>query len=94
VLGKFEYFLVCNCLAGCIWVNFLRVNMLALCLDAKKILERKTWVCDGFLTAEKHVTGSEMSLDYYYYFLELDGFGFDGSNLKGKSLVCDGAEIF
>ena len=27
-------------------------------------------------------------------FLELDGFGFDGSNLKGKGLVCDGAEIF
>ena len=61
-------FFVCNCLAGCIWVNILRVNMLALCLDAKKILERKIWVCDGFLTAEEHVTGSEMSLDYYYYF--------------------------
>ena len=27
-------FFVCNCLAGCIWVNILRVNMLALCLDA------------------------------------------------------------
>ena len=59
MLGKFEYFLVCNCLASCIWVNFSRVNMLALCLDAKKILERKTWVCDGFLTAERERTGEK-----------------------------------
>jgi hypothetical protein len=47
---------MCNYLAGCILVNFLRVNMLALCLDAKKILERKTRVCDGFLTAERERT--------------------------------------
>ena len=33
--------------------------MLALCLDAKKILERKTRVCDGFLTAERERTGEK-----------------------------------
>jgi hypothetical protein len=48
VLGKFEYFLVCNCLAGCIWVNILRVNMLALCLDAKKILKERYGFVMGF----------------------------------------------
>jgi hypothetical protein len=46
------------------------------------------WVCDGFLTAEEHVIGSEMGLDF---FLESDGFGFGGGNLKGNGLVSNGA---